>query len=147
MTLGTTAVVNEAYLRLVGHAGPWQDRAHFLAVAARAMRYVLVDDARQKHAGKRGGGVVPVPFEEHHAPAVSRVSRLLELDDALRRLSALDDRMAQVVELRFFGDLSAREIAEVLGIGQRTVERDWRVARSVLHHWLGDGDAVSAGEA
>jgi RNA polymerase sigma factor (TIGR02999 family) len=136
-TLGTTAIVNEAYLRIAGPAaGPWQDRAHFIAVAARAMRFILVDSARQKLAQKRGAGAEQVAIEEHHLQQQPDVQEVLELDQALERLSGLNERLAKVVELRFFGDLTARETAEVLGVGERTVERDWRTARSILHRWL-----------
>jgi RNA polymerase sigma factor (TIGR02999 family) len=136
-TLGTTAIVNEAYLRLAGpNAGPWQDRAHFLAVASRAMRQILVDHARRKLAHRRGGGVGAVELEEHHAVDVPNVQELVELDEALTRLAALDERLARVVELRFFGDLSVEETAEVLGVTDRTVRRDWRKARSFLHAHL-----------
>jgi RNA polymerase sigma factor (TIGR02999 family) len=145
-TLGTTAMVHEAYLRLVrSEAGAWQDRAHFLAVAARAMRYVLVDDARQKLARKRGAGAQRVAIEDHHAVIEPGVLKVLELEEALRRLGEIDDRLARIVELRFFGDLSTRDAAEVLGIGERTVERDWRVARSILHRWLGGSEPVPEG--
>jgi RNA polymerase sigma factor (TIGR02999 family) len=138
-TLGTTALVNEAYLRLAGRGGgAWQDRAHFLAVASVAMRHVLVDNARRKQAQRRGGGVAPVQLEDHHGGEQPRVEELLELDQALTRLAALDEHLARVVELRFFGDLSMEEVAEVLGVSDRTVRRDWRKARSFLHDQLRD---------
>lgn len=136
-TLGTTAVVNEAYLRLAGpNAGPWQDRAHFLAVASRAMRQILVDNARRKLARRRGGGAAVVELDDHHAFDEPRIQEILELDQALTRLAGLNERLARVVELRFFGDLSEEEAAEVLGVTDRTIRRDWRKARSFLHDQL-----------
>lgn len=138
-TLGTTAMVNEAYFRLAGpNAGPWQDRAHFLAVASRAMRQILVDNARRKLALRRGGGAGAVELQDHHAFDEPRVLEILELDQALTRLAELNERLARVVELRFFGDLSEEETAEVLGVTDRTVRRDWRKARSFLHEHLRD---------
>jgi len=136
-TLGTTAIVNEAYLRLAGPgAGPWQDRAHFLAVASTAMRQILVSYARRKLARKRGGGANAVELKDHHAADDPVVQQVLELDQALTRLAGLNERLARVVELRFFGDLSEEETAEVLGVTDRTVRRDWRKARSFLHDQL-----------
>ncbi|MEZ5064143.1 MAG: ECF-type sigma factor [bacterium] len=136
-TLGTTAVVNEAYLRLAGpNAGPWQDRAHFLAVASRAMRQILVDNARRKLALRRGGGASAVELQDHHAAEAPDVEEILGLDEALTQLATLSERLAKVVELRFFGDLSVEETAEVLGVNERTVRRDWRKARSFLHERL-----------
>jgi RNA polymerase sigma factor (TIGR02999 family) len=136
-TLGTTAMVNEAYLRLAGpSAGPWQDRAHFFAVASRAMRQILVDQARRKLAQKRGGGAPVTSLESRDAGQEPRFLELIELDDALGRLAALNERLARIVELRFFGDLSEQETAEALGVNERTVRRDWRKARAFLHHVL-----------
>lgn len=135
-TLGTTAMVNEVYLRLAGADGGWEDRAHFLAVASRAMRQILVSNARKKLAKKRGGGKGAVEFLDHHAPDDPRVLEVLELDQALTQLAELNERLARVVELRFFGDLSIEETAEVLGVTERTVRRDWRKARLFLHDQL-----------
>ncbi len=140
-TLGTTAMVNEAYLRLAGPAvSPWEDRAHFFAVASRVMRHVLVDHARARLAAKRGGGAAPVELESRHAFERPRYQEILELDQALDRLGALSERLARVVELRFFGDLSEEETAEALGVTKRTVRRDWRKARSFLHRQLHSPD-------
>jgi RNA polymerase sigma factor (TIGR02999 family) len=145
-TLGTTAMVNEAYLRLAGpNAGPWQDRAHFLAVASRAMRQILVDQARRKLAQKRGAGAVATSLDSRNAGEEPRFLEILELDEALGRLAALNERLARVVELRFFGDLSEEETAEALGVTDRTVRRDWRKARAFLHHVLREG--LKEGEA
>jgi RNA polymerase sigma factor (TIGR02999 family) len=142
-TLGTTAMVNEAYLRLAGPgASPWQDRAHFFAVASRVMRHVLVDHARAKVAAKRGGRAVPVELESRHAVELPRFQEILELDQALDRLGRLNERLARVVELRFFGDLSEEETAEALGVTKRTVRRDWRKARSFLHRQLHAPDDI-----
>ena len=137
-TLGTTAMVNEAYIRLAGSGGPWQDRAHFFAVASRAMRQILVSHARKKLALKRGGGEGAQELMDHHGADDPRVVELLELDEALTGLAELSPRLAKVVELRFFGDLSVEETAEVLGVTDRTVRRDWRKARSFLHGRLGE---------
>jgi len=135
-TLGTTAMVNEAYLRLAGSSGDWQDRAHFLAVASRAMRQILISNARRKLAKKRGAGQGAVELQDHHAPEDPQVVQILELDEALTRLAQLSERLARVVELRFFGDLSIEETAAVLGVTDRTVRRDWRKARLFLHGQL-----------
>jgi RNA polymerase sigma factor (TIGR02999 family) len=132
-TLGTTAMVNEVWLRLAGSGVDWQDRAHFLAVASRAMRQILVSHARSKLARKRGGGQASLQLEDHHSPEDPQVHEVLALDIALTELAKRDDRMARVVELRFFGDLSVEETAEVLGVTDRTVRRDWRKARLFLH--------------
>jgi RNA polymerase sigma factor (TIGR02999 family) len=145
-TLGTTAMVNEAYLRLAGpNVGPWQDRAHFFAVASRAMRQILVDQARRKLAQKRGGGAAVTSLDSRHAAEEPRLLELIELDDALGRLAALSERLARIVELRFFGDLSELETAEALGINERTVRRDWRKARAFLHHILRENPEAGGG--
>lgn len=140
-TLGTTAMVNEAYLRLAGaEAASWNDRVHFLSVASRAMRQILVDHARRKMAAKRGGGQAALQLDEERVGAESRVLEIIALDEALDRLKQMDERLARVVELRFFGGLSVEETAAVLKVTDRTVKRDWRKARSVLHAWLKDAD-------
>ena len=140
-TLQATALVHEAWLRLQG-AGVEvpSGRSHFLALAARAMRSVLVDHARARSAVKRGGGVRPAPLDEALAVFSERVPDLLDLNEKLEELSALDERLARVVELRFFGGLSVDETALVLGIGRATVERDWTAARAYLSARL-DGEA------
>lgn len=147
-TLGTTAIVNEAYLRLAGGAvRSLQDRVHFMAVASRAMRSVLVDHARARLAAKRGGGQAHVELDEQDAAEAPRIQQVLELEQALERLGALSERLVRVVELRFFGGLSVPEAAEVLGVGERTIERDWFKARSFLHRELRDDSAAASGPA
>jgi RNA polymerase sigma factor (TIGR02999 family) len=132
-TLNTTALVHEAYLKLVPSAGgDWQGRAHFYGVAARAMRQLLVDAARQRARAKRGGGDRPVTLDDGAIAAPERADELLALDEALDRLAALDARQARVVEYRFFAGLTAQETAELLGVSVPTVDRDWRAARAYL---------------
>ncbi len=136
-TLGTTALVNEAYLRLVDQSQPkWNDRAHFLALAAVAMRHVLIDRARARARHKRGGGVSDVTFSEEALAHSRAPERLLEINDALDRLAVVDARLARVVEYRFFGGLSEEEIAEALAVTVRTVQRDWQKARALLRTML-----------
>jgi len=135
-TLGTTAIVNEAYIRLAGAEGPWEDRAHFFAVASRAMRQILVSQARRKLALKRGGGAGATELDDHHGATDPMIAEVLELDDALEQLAKLNERLARIVELRFFGDLTVEETAEALGVTDRTVRREWRKARSFLHDRL-----------
>jgi RNA polymerase sigma factor (TIGR02999 family) len=131
--LQPTALVNEAYLKLAGDAKvQWQNRSHFFAVAARAMRQILVDHARGHLAAKRGGGVTVVPLEEGLVFARERSADLLALDRALQRLSAIDPRKTRVVELRFFAGLNNDEIAELLQISPNTVMRDWNMAKAWL---------------
>ena len=134
-TLQPPALVHEAYLKLVDQsASQWESRAHFLGVAARAMRQILVDHARRHNAEKRGGGLHKVTLEGDVAVSGSEVAlEIMELHDALEKLQAEDPRMAQVVELRVFGGLLSREVAEVLGVSKRTVDEDWKVAKL----WLG----------
>ena len=137
-TLSTTGLVHEAYLKLVDQSrAGWRDRAHFLALAAVAMRHVLTDRARARVALKRGGERRPVTLDEHAVADDADPERLLEIDDALQRLAELDPRLARVVECRFFGGLSEEEIAEALGVTVRTVRRDWAKARLLLRHALG----------
>lgn len=131
-TLGTTALVHEAYLRLVDQSrAGWRDRAHFMAIASTAMRRILVDYARRYRSEKRGGALVRVPFDALEL-VEDRADLLVALDDALTELAAHDERQARVVEYRFFGGLTEEETAEVLGIGVRTAKRDWARARSWL---------------
>ncbi len=143
-TLQPTALVNEAYLRLIQwNAVEWQDRAHFYAVAAKMMRRVLVDHAVTRRAQKRGGSVILVAFAE--AGGVSdRTEDVVALDEALTALSKLDARKGELVELRFFGGLTAEESAEVLGISLRTVHREWDFARAWLFQALRGSSAKSA---
>lgn len=141
-TLGTTAMVNEAYIRLAGSSGEWQDRAHFLAVASRAMRQILISGARKKLSKKRGEGAGAVELQDHHAAEDPHLLEVLELDQALTRLGRLNERMARIVELRFFGDLTTEETAEVLGVTDRTVRREWRKARLFLHDQLNENREI-----
>ena len=137
-TLSASALVHEAYLKLAPSADrAWADRRHFFAVAARAMRQVLIGAARQRLAGKRGGGDVAVTLEEGAHAAPYKAAELIALDEALNRLAALNERQARVVELRFFAGLTVEEIAETLGIATPTVQRDWRAARAWLARDLG----------
>ena len=139
-TLQTTALVNEAYLKLINiKAASWQDRAHFFAVAAQIMRRILVDHARHHIAGKRGGGWEALPLNEALVFSAEKSSQLVDLDEALKLLEAKDPRASRVIELRFFGGLSVDESAEVLKISPRTVRREWTFARAWLREQLGLG--------
>lgn len=132
-TLQTTALVNEAYLRLIDQTRVrWQNRAHFFAIAAQAMRRILVSMARARCAEKRGGALVPLPLDEVAEVAIDRAAEIVALDEALQDLGALDPRRARVVELRYFGGLSVEETAEALDISPETVMRDWKRARAWL---------------
>lgn len=136
-TLQPTALAHEAYLRLAGRRDyPWQSRAHFMAVAARAMRLILVDHARRKRARKRGGGDTPVEFDTGVVLAAGATIEFDDLDRALIDLARLSERQAQVVELRYFGGLSIDETGEVLGVSPMTVKRDWATARAWLYREL-----------
>jgi RNA polymerase sigma factor (TIGR02999 family) len=134
-TLNSVGLVHEAYLRLVDQTRvQWRDRAHFLAVAATAMRRILIDGARRRRAARHGGGVRRVPFEMIDAASPDEhADLLLDLDAALSRLALLDERQARVVECRFFCGLTEEETAAALGIGLRTAKRDWAKARSWLY--------------
>jgi RNA polymerase sigma-70 factor (ECF subfamily) len=132
-TLQPTALVHEAYLRMAGGENvPWQNRAHFLGCAARVMRNVLVDHARARRAGKRGGGGARVTLTEALGLADSRDVDLVALDDALTALAETDEQKARIVELRYFGGLAEVEVAEVLGVSERTVRRGWTMAKAWL---------------
>jgi RNA polymerase sigma factor (TIGR02999 family) len=140
-TLDTTALVHEAYLKLVGPTGTEvESRAHFLALAARAMRHILCNYARDRRALKRGGGLERLPLDEAVAlpdpatPTDDLADTLVSLDEALKRLEQLDPRQGKVVECRFFGGLTVAETAIALGVSPRTVKRDWVVAQAWLHH-------------
>lgn len=136
-SVSATALVNEAFLRLVGiERVRWQDRAHFFAIAARLMRRVLVDLARARRSAKRGGDAVHVALDEAAEPGVARAADVLRLDDALEALAAMDARKAQVVELRFFGGLTEEQIAETLQVSAKTVMRDWLFAKAWLQQQL-----------
>ena len=136
-TLQASALVNEAYLRLIDvqHVD-WQNRAHFLAMSARLMRRVLVDLARSRGADKRGGGAVRVTLDDAAIGGVAPDADVIRLDDALKALAALDDRKSRVVELRFFGGLTADETAVALQVSSKTVLRDWEFARAWLQREL-----------
>jgi RNA polymerase sigma-70 factor (ECF subfamily) len=132
-SLQATALVNEAYVRLVdGTVVAWHDRAHFLAVAARIMRRILVDHARARYARKRGGGDARVTFDEALVVTAEARENFVALDDALEALAKFDERKSRVVELRFFGGLSVEETAAVLKVSVDTVMRDWRLAKAWL---------------
>src|SRR5829696_1303069 len=142
-TITTTALVHEAYLRLVDtRSTTWDDRSHFFSVAALAMRHILVDSARRRVAKKRGGEEVRITFDELRLgggkrDVEARAVEVLAVDRALTSLSALDGRLSQLVELRFFAGLTEEETAEVMGTSERTVRRDWRKARAFLFQALG----------
>jgi len=136
-SLATTAVVHEAYLKLADHSRPqWNDRAHFFAVASVAMRHVLVDRAKARARAKRGGGRQRVTLDDETIAVDDCAETLLAIDDALDRLGAVEPRLARVVECRFYGGLNDGEIAEVLGLTIRTVQRDWVKARMLLRRAL-----------
>jgi RNA polymerase sigma factor (TIGR02999 family) len=137
-TLQTTALLHEAYLRMLGADVEWEDRAHFYAVAAQTMRRILVDHARARGRNKRGGGDVRIPLEESVAAAPSRSADVIALDEALSRLSSLDERKAKAVELHYFGGLTYDEIARVLGVSAATVDRELRLAKAWLYKELSD---------
>jgi RNA polymerase sigma factor (TIGR02999 family) len=137
-TLQPTALVHEAYTRLVNAQVPWADRAHFFAVAARTMQHVLVDHARGRQSEKRGGGAVRVTLDEGVEMKVFDPDEMLALDAALDRLHKMDARKAEVVQLHFFGGLTYDEIAEVLSISAATVDRDLRMAKAWLHAELSE---------
>lgn len=136
-TLATTALVHEAYLKLVDQSrARWNDRAHFLALAAVAMRHILADRARFRQAAKRGGKQAAITLDEAAVASDDEPGALLQVDEALGRLEQVDGRLARVVEYRFFGGMTNAEIAESLGVTIRTVERDWVKARMLLRHDL-----------
>ena len=146
-TLQPTELVHDAYQRLAGAAAPdWQGRAHFLGVAARAMRQILVDHARHRNAEKRGGGLAPATLDDRVAADLTLApEELIALDDALHRLDAVDPRMRAVVEARFFAGMTEEETAHSLGVTVRTVQRDWARARAWLHRELADGGTAGDG--
>jgi len=138
-TLQTTALVNEAYLRLADQTNPsWQNRAHFFALAARAMRQILVNYAKSYRAQKRGGGAIKVELDEAAIVSPEQSKAIVDLNEALERLGTLDSRKARVVELKYFGGLNHGEIAEVMKISTVTVRRDWVFARAWLYTELHD---------
>ncbi|NBC01191.1 MAG: sigma-70 family RNA polymerase sigma factor [Bacteroidetes bacterium] len=136
-TLNTTALVHEAYEKLVQQDRmTWQNRAHFMGVAALSMRRILINHAHKRNAQKRGGGAPVATFEDGMAPRAVHAAELIDLDDALQRLEQLSERQAKVVTYRFFGGLTQKEIAEALGVSVPTVRRDWRLARAWLSREL-----------
>jgi RNA polymerase sigma factor (TIGR02999 family) len=134
-TLQTSALINEAYIRLIDQDSvQWQNRAHFFAVAAQVMRHILVDHARAHLYAKRGGGALKLPLDEAEALTGQRAAELVALDDALNTLTILDSRKSRIIELRFFGGLTIEETAEAMNISPKTVTREWRSAKAWLHH-------------
>lgn len=137
-TLQTTALVNEAYIRLVGVTNmAWQDRAHFFAVSAQIMRRILVDAARSRVSARRGGAAPRLNLDEDLDASPQRARELIALDDSLNALAQMDSRKARVIELRFFGGLSVEETAEVLKISPQSVMRDWKLAKAWLSREMG----------
>jgi RNA polymerase sigma-70 factor, ECF subfamily len=133
-TLQPTALVHEAYLRLVDQSAQnWQNRVHFLGIGAHLMRQILVDHARKRHAAKRGGSAQPITLDDLATPGAMEPEDLLALDEALSRLEERDSRQSQIVEMRFFGGLTEEEIGRHFGVSPRTIKRDWSVARAWLY--------------
>jgi len=132
--LQTSALINEAYLRLVDEPIQWESRSHFFGIAARLMRRILVDDARKRNSAKRGGSLIQVPLDEVKTLAQGQAANVAALDEALQRLENIDARQGQIVELRFFGGLSIEETAGVLKVSPGTVMRDWTFARAWLRN-------------
>jgi RNA polymerase sigma factor (TIGR02999 family) len=140
-TLQTSALVNEAYLRLADQTNPrWQNRAHFFAICARLMRQILVDHARRRRSLKRGGGEQHVTLNEPMIVSEERAAEVVALDEALKSLAEVDYRQSRIVELRFFGGLSIKEAAEVLDVSQGTVMRDWTMAKAWLRREISGGE-------
>jgi RNA polymerase sigma factor (TIGR02999 family) len=140
-TLNATALVHEAYLKLVNlDRIQWQSRAHFLAIAARIMRQILINYAHKRNAGKRGGGAPNVTLNPSLVMSQQRAETLLALDEALERLKAMSERQHQVVEYRIFGGMTVEETAEVMGLSPATVKRDWTGARAWLNRELEEGE-------
>jgi RNA polymerase sigma factor (TIGR02999 family) len=138
-TLSTTGLVHEAYLKLVDQSGvTWHDRAHFFALASVAMRHVLVDRARARFTKKRDGAFERITLDRVQIAGADQAELLLQLNDAIDRLAAVEPRLARVVDCRFFGGLDEKEIAEALGVTVRTVERDWAKARMLLRRALAE---------
>jgi RNA polymerase sigma factor (TIGR02999 family) len=138
-TLQTTALINETYLRLTKQRGEWKNRNHFLGVAAQAMRRILVDHARAKHAARHGGGAARTSVDEQTLVSAERAIELLALDEALERLAVIDQQKHRVVELRYFGGLTLEETADVMGVAPVTVVRHWRLARAWLRREVARG--------
>jgi RNA polymerase sigma-70 factor, ECF subfamily len=139
-TLQTSALINEAYLRLIDcREIEWENRVHFFGIAAHMMRQILIDHARSHDRDKRGGALHKVSFEEAAMVAEERAAELIALDDALTDLAVFDTRKSRLVELRFFGGLTNEEISEVMGMSLRTVEREWRKAKAWLRRAVSNG--------
>lgn len=143
VTLQTTALVHEAYLKLLG-AARFNDRQHFLRAAALAMRHILINHARDRVAGKRGGGADHVAFDDAEQISVGEAAVLIEINEALARLAQLSPRLAQIVECRFFAGFKDEQIAQALGLTDRTVRRDWVKARAWLRRELSTGQEIFA---
>lgn len=136
-SLQPTALVHEAYLRLIDQTKvEWQNRAHFFGVAAQMMRRILIDHAKTKHRLKRGGTAIKVSLDENVNISQERATELIALDDALQELAQMDERKSRIVELRYFGGLSVDETAQVLGVSDKTVMRDWNLAKAWLYQQL-----------
>ncbi len=135
-TLSTTAIVNEAFVRMRASTPQWHDQAHFFRVAARVMRHLLVDHARKHISAKRGGGKGELRLDEFSVATADDTMAVLAIDAAMKKMENIDSRMAQVVECRFFAGLSVKETAETLGVQVRTVQRDWQRARAYIHRAL-----------
>jgi RNA polymerase sigma factor (TIGR02999 family) len=145
-TLQPTALVHEAYLKLVNqHTANWNDRLHFFSIASQIIRRILIDHARERKAAKRGGGARAISLDDANVAAPQQDLDLLALDDALRQLAEIDARQARIVELRFFGGCSVDEIAELLDIGRRTVDRDWMAAKAWLFCQLSSEEQADGG--
>ena len=142
-TLQATALINEAYLRLTKEDGEWNNREHFIGMAANVMRHVLVDYARSHKAQQRDGGMKRVELKEDLAISPEKVEEVIALDEALTRLERLQPRQGKVVEMRYFGGLSVEQIASLLGVSERSVKRDWSLARIWLFRELGQGSAAT----
>ncbi len=145
-TLQATALINEAYMRLAGAEIDFEDRGHFIGVAAHVMRRVLVDYARQHNAERRAGGLQRVEMEDNLAISPERLDEVLFLDGAMEKLKERSPRQAQVVELKYFGGLSVEQIAATLGVAPRSVKRDWSLARMLLYRELNPGAALPEGD-
>ena len=144
-TLQTTALVNEAYMRLADYKKlRWQSRAHFFAVAAQVMRRILVENARRRNFAKRGGGAQQVELDEAAVVSAGRSAEVIAVDEALTELESWDARKGRIVELRFFGGLSIEETAEVLKVSPTTVQREWRSAKAWLYRAISEGDRIEA---
>lgn len=143
-TLQTTALLHEAYLRLVGSDVEWEGRGHFLAVAAQTMRRILVDHARARMRSKRGGGAQPVPLDKAQLASPERGEDLVALNEALDRLAAVDERKVQAIELHYFGGLTNEETAKVLGVSEATVYRELRLAKAWLYRDLSPESHVAS---